>query len=57
MRQVTSISEQTTPTALTHIRSTELRKTPVSREEDGTYIVSTYRETVALLPDPQPGSA
>ncbi|HKF78696.1 MAG TPA: cytochrome P450, partial [Candidatus Dormibacteraeota bacterium] len=31
----------------------ELRKTPVSREEDGTYVVSTYREIAALLHDPR----
>ncbi|HKA11745.1 MAG TPA: cytochrome P450 [Candidatus Dormibacteraeota bacterium] len=31
----------------------ELRKTPVSRQEDGTYVVSTYREIVALLHDPR----
>jgi cytochrome P450 len=34
----------------------ELRKTPVIREEDGTYVVSTYREIVALLHDPRLGS-
>ena len=27
----------------------ELRKTPVSRQPDGSYIVSTYREIVSLL--------
>jgi cytochrome P450 len=31
----------------------ELRKTPVVREEDGSYIVSTYREIVGLLHDPR----
>jgi cytochrome P450 len=31
----------------------ELRKTPVSREEDGTYVVSAYQEIVALLHDPR----
>ncbi len=31
----------------------ELRKTPVSRQEDGTYVVSTYREIEALLHDPR----
>ncbi|MGW7005520.1 cytochrome P450 [Streptomyces sp. NPDC054933] len=31
----------------------ELRKTPVVREEDGSYVVSTYREIVALLHDPR----
>ncbi|MEV4510959.1 cytochrome P450 [Dactylosporangium sp. NPDC049525] len=31
----------------------ELRKDPVTREADGTYIVSTYNEIVALLHDPR----
>ncbi len=31
----------------------ELRQTPVMRAEDGTYVVSTYREIVALLHDPR----
>ena len=31
----------------------ELRKTPVSLQEDGSYVVSTYREIVALLHDPR----
>jgi cytochrome P450 len=31
----------------------ELRKTPVVREDDGTYLVSTYPEIVALLHDPR----
>ena len=40
----------------------ELRKTPVSRQPDGTYVVSTYRELVAAAPRPpgqlgSPGSA
>jgi cytochrome P450 len=30
-----------------------LRKTPVVREQDGTYVVSTYREIVDLLHDPR----
>ena len=30
----------------------QLRETPVVRQEDGTYVVSTYREIVALLHDP-----
>lgn len=34
----------------------ELRKTPVSRQEDGTYVVSTYAEIVALLHDPRVSS-
>ena len=33
-----------------------LRETPVSRQEDGTYVVSTYREIVALLHDPRVSS-
>lgn len=31
----------------------ELRKSPVSREADGTYLVSGYRDIVALLHDPR----
>ncbi|EYF03076.1 cytochrome P450 [Chondromyces apiculatus] len=31
----------------------ELRRTPVSRESDGTYVVSTYREVSSLLYDPR----
>jgi cytochrome P450 len=31
----------------------ELRKTPVLRAEDGSYVVSTYQEIVALLHDPR----
>ncbi|MEV1175150.1 cytochrome P450 [Nonomuraea sp. NPDC049784] len=34
----------------------ELRKTPVARQEDGTYVVSGYREIVALLHDPRVSS-
>jgi len=34
----------------------ELRRTPVSRADDGTYVVSTYREIVALLHDPRVSS-
>lgn len=34
----------------------ELRKTPVTREADGTYVVSTYEEIVALLHDPRVSS-
>ncbi|MFF0385422.1 cytochrome P450 [Streptomyces sp. NPDC004286] len=34
----------------------ELRKTPVTREPDGTYVVSTYREVVQLLHDPRVSS-
>jgi cytochrome P450 len=35
---------------------TELRKTPVSRQPDGTYVVSTYREIVSILHDPRVSS-
>jgi cytochrome P450 len=31
----------------------QLRETPISRQEDGTYVVSTYREIEALLYDPR----
>jgi cytochrome P450 len=31
----------------------QLRTTPVSKQEDGAYVVSTYREIVALLHDPR----
>jgi cytochrome P450 len=31
----------------------ELRKTPVARQDDGSYVVSTYAEIVALLHDPR----
>jgi cytochrome P450 len=34
----------------------ELRQTPVSRQPDGTYVVSTYREIAALLHDPRMSS-
>ena len=34
----------------------ELRKTPVSRADDGSYVVSTYRQIVALLHDPRVSS-
>jgi cytochrome P450 len=34
----------------------ELRKTPVSRQPDGSYVVSTYPEIVALLHDPRVSS-
>jgi cytochrome P450 len=35
---------------------TELRKTPVTRQADGSYVVSTYDEIVALLHDPRVSS-
>jgi fatty acid omega-hydroxylase len=34
----------------------ELRKTPVSRQPDGSYVVSTYREVVQILHDPRVSS-
>ena len=34
----------------------ELRKTPVTREDDGTYVVSTYNEILALMHDPRVSS-
>lgn len=34
----------------------QLRKTPVARQPDGTYVVSTYREIVTLLHDPRVSS-
>ncbi|GAA5141682.1 cytochrome P450 [Pseudonocardia adelaidensis] len=34
----------------------ELRDTPVAREDDGTYVVSRYRDIVALLHDPRVSS-
>ncbi|MGP3960285.1 cytochrome P450 [Nonomuraea sp. 3N208] len=34
----------------------EFRNSPVARQEDGTYVVSTYREIVALLHDPRVSS-
>src|SRR5215467_9711717 len=34
----------------------ELRKTPVSQQPDGSYVVSTYREIVSILHDPRVSS-
>ena len=34
----------------------ELRRTPVTRADDGSYVVSTYRQIVALLHDPRVSS-
>jgi cytochrome P450 len=34
----------------------KLRKTPVSRQPDGSYVVSTYREIVSILHDPRVSS-
>jgi len=35
---------------------TELRKTPVLRAQDGSYVVSTYREVTGLIHDPRLGT-
>lgn len=34
----------------------QLRQTPITRQTDGSYVVSTYREIVSLLHDPRIGS-
>ena len=34
----------------------ELRKTPVARQADGSYVVSTYREITSILHDPRVSS-
>src|SRR6266850_5754693 len=34
----------------------QLRQTPVARQADGSYVVSTYRDIVALLNDPRVSS-
>ena len=34
----------------------QLRRTPITRQTDGSYVVSTYREIVSLLHDPRIGS-
>jgi hypothetical protein len=34
----------------------ELRKTPVSRQPDGSYVISTYQEIVSILHDPRVSS-
>ena len=59
MRQVTSLYEQIldySSRADPYPLYRELRKKPVSREEDGTYIVSTYQDIVSLLHDPRVSS-
>ena len=48
LRQITDYANRANPYPL----YAQLRKTPVSRQEDGTYVVSTYREIVALLHNP-----
>jgi cytochrome P450 len=49
LRQIADYANRANPYPL----YAQLRKTPVSRQEDGTYVVSTYREIVALLHDPR----
>jgi len=49
LRQIAAYANRANPYPL----YAELRKTPISRQEDGTYVVSTYREIVALLHDPR----
>jgi cytochrome P450 len=49
LRQVADYANRANPYPL----YAQLRETPVSRQEDGTYVVSTYREIVALLHDPR----
>jgi len=56
VRQVTTIFEQILDYSSRpnpYPLYAELRKTPVRREEDGTYVVSTHREIVALFHDPR----
>ncbi|MGW1895283.1 cytochrome P450 [Streptomyces sp. NPDC002004] len=49
MRQILDYGSRADPYPL----YAELRRTPVSRQEDGTYAVSTYHEILALLHDPR----
>ncbi|MEU2264548.1 cytochrome P450 [Streptomyces sp. NPDC019645] len=49
MRQILDYGSRADPYPL----YAELRRTPVSRQEDGTYAVSTYHELLALLHDPR----
>ena len=49
LRQITDYANRANPYPL----YAQLRQTPVSRQEDGTYVVSTYREIVELLHDPR----
>jgi cytochrome P450 len=50
--QITDFSNRADPYPL----YAELRRTPVSRADDGGYVVSTYREIVSLLHDPRVSS-
>ncbi|MEV8632075.1 cytochrome P450 [Streptosporangium sp. NPDC051023] len=49
LRQITDYASRADPYPL----YTELRRTPVARQEDGTYAVSTYWEIHSLLHDPR----
>ena len=49
LRQITDYANRANPYPL----YAQLRETPVSRQEDGAYVVSTYREIVELLHDPR----
>ncbi|MGH3794168.1 MAG: cytochrome P450 [Pseudonocardiaceae bacterium] len=49
LQQITDYANRADPYPL----YAELRKTPVARQDDGTYVVSTYREIHALLHDPR----
>ena len=49
LRRITDYANRADPYPL----YAELRKTPVARQEDGTYVVSTYSEILSLLHDPR----
>jgi cytochrome P450 len=49
LRQIADYAHRANPYPL----YAQLRQTPVCRQEDGTYVVSTYREILALLHDPR----
>ena len=49
LRQITDYSNRANPYPL----YAELRKTPVARDEDGPYVISTYHDIQSLLHDPR----
>ncbi|HEX2297308.1 MAG TPA: cytochrome P450 [Pseudonocardiaceae bacterium] len=49
LEQITDFANRADPYPL----YAELRKTPVAPQDDGSYLVSTYREILALLHDPR----
>lgn len=49
LQQITDYANRPDPYPL----YAELRRTPVARQDDGTYVVSTYQEILALLHDPR----